>query len=276
MNVLQSIVLGIVEGLTEFLPVSSTGHLTIASELMGLNIADPAITAYTAVIQVGAIVAVLIYFWRDLIRLLTAWFRGLFTPGLRTDPDYRMAWLVIIGSIPIVIVGFLGRDLIKGPFRSLWVVAGALIVWGVVMLYAEKVAKQNRPESDLNLTDTVLIGLAQSLALVPGVSRSGATISVGLMRGLDRVAATRLAFFLGIPALLGAGAYELPSALGAGVGAVPTIVGTVVSFVVAYASVAWLMRFVSRHKITSFVWYRWALGAVLIIALTFGWIEAVK
>ena len=129
-----------------------------------------------------------------------------------------MAWLVIIGSLPIVVVGFAAKELIKGPLRSLWVVAVALIVWGAVMLYAEKVAKQNRPESDLNLTDALLIGFAQSLALIPGVSRSGATISVGLMRGLDRVAATRLAFFLGIPALLGAGAYELPSALGEGVG----------------------------------------------------------
>ena len=276
MNILQSIILGIVEGLTEFLPVSSTGHLTIASDLMGLNIADPAVTAYTAVIQVGAIVAVLIYFWRDIVRLLTAWVRGLFNPALRTLPDYRMAWLVIIGSIPIVIVGFVGRDLIKGPFRSLWVVAFALIIWGGVMLYAERVAKQDRPEADLNLTDALLIGFAQCLALIPGVSRSGATISVGLMRGLDRVAATRLAFFLGIPALLGAGVYELPSALGAGVGAVPTIVGTVVSFVVAYASVAWLMKYVSRHPITGFVWYRWALGAVLIAALAFGWIEAVQ
>ncbi len=274
MNILQSIVLGIVEGLTEFLPVSSTGHLTIASKLLGLDITDPAITAYTAVIQVGAIIAVLIYFWRDITRLLTAWLRGLFNPAQRTDPDYRMAWLVIIGSMPIVIVGFLGRDLIKGPLRSLWVVAFALIVWGGVMLYAERIAKQDRAESELTLMDSILIGCAQSLALIPGVSRSGATISVGLMRGLDRVAATRLAFFLGIPALLGAGVYELPSALGAGVGFVPTAVGTVVSFVVAYASVAWLLRYVSRHPITVFVWYRWALGAVLMVALSAGWIAA--
>ncbi|MEO5832233.1 MAG: undecaprenyl-diphosphate phosphatase, partial [Nakamurella sp.] len=272
----QSVVLGVVEGLTEFLPVSSTGHLTIASDLLGLDITDPAITAYTAVIQVGAIVAVLIYFWKDISRLFLAWVRGLGNADKRRDPDYRMAWLVIIGSLPIVVIGFAARDLIKGPLRSLWVVAIALIVWGAVMLYAEKVAKQNRPESDLNLTDVLLIGFAQSLALIPGVSRSGATISVGLMRGLDRVAATRLAFFLGIPALLGAGVYELPSALGAGVGALPTIVGTLVSFVVAYASVAWLMKFVSGHKITVFVWYRWVLGAALIIALAAGWIEAVQ
>ena len=274
MNVLQSVVMGIVEGLTEFLPVSSTGHLTIAAHLMGLDIQDAAVTAYTAVIQVGAIAAVLIYFWRDLSRLLIAWGRGLFTPANRSNPDYRMAWLVIIGSLPIVIVGFLGRDLVKGPLRSLWVVAGALIIWGAVMLYAEKVARQNRAESELNLLDSILIGCAQALALIPGVSRSGATISVGLMRGLDRVAATRLAFFLGIPALIGAGVYELPSALGAGVGPLPTAVGTVVSFVVAYASVAWLMKYVSRHPITVFVWYRWALGAVLVVALSAGWISA--
>ncbi|WP_111765700.1 undecaprenyl-diphosphate phosphatase [Nakamurella deserti] len=276
MNVWQSIVLGIVEGLTEFLPVSSTGHITIASDLLGLDIADPAVTAYTAVIQVGAIAAVLIYFWSDISRLFLAWVRGLVRADRRTDPDYRMAWLVIIGSLPIVVVGFAGKELIKGPLRSLWVVAVALIVWGAVMLYAEKVATQKRPESDLGLKDVLLIGFAQSLALIPGVSRSGATISVGLMRGLDRVAATRLAFFLGIPALLGAGAYELPSALGEGVGALPTIVGTVVSFVVAYASVAWLMKFVSGNKITVFVWYRWVLGAALIVALSAGWIEAVQ
>jgi undecaprenyl-diphosphatase len=276
MNIFQSIVMGIVEGLTEFLPVSSTGHLTIAADLLGLNIADASVTAYTAVIQVGAIAAVLIYFWKDISRLMAAWGRGLFNPARRSDPDYRMAWLVIIGSMPIVIVGFLGRDLIKGPFRSLWVVAGALIIWGAVMLWAERVARQNRPESDLNLIDTLLIGTAQSLALIPGVSRSGATISVGLMRGLDRVAATRLAFFLGIPALVGAGVYELPSALNEGVGATATIVGTLVSFVVAYASVAWLMRFVSRHKITGFVWYRWLVGGLLVLALSFGWIAAVQ
>jgi len=268
---LDAIILGIVEGLTEFLPVSSTGHLTIAEKLLGLPVDDPSITAFTAVIQIGAILAVVIYFWADIVRLLVAWARGLFNPARRSDPDYRMAWLVIIGSIPIVVVGFLARDLISGPLRSLWVVAVALIAWGFVMLLAEWMARQDRGERDLNLLDVLLIGFGQCLALIPGVSRSGATISIGLMRGLDRVTATRLAFLLGIPALIGAGVYELPSALAeGGVGWGPTLVGTVVSFVVAYATVAWLLKYVARHSIAVFVWYRWALGAALIVALTTG------
>ena len=274
MTIIQAIILGIVEGLTEFLPISSTGHLTIAAKMMGLSIDDPSITAFTAVIQVGAILAVVIFLWTDISRLLKAWFRGLPRADRRTDPDYRLAWLVIIGSLPIVVVGFLARDLISGPLRSLWVVAFALIIWGGVMLLAEAVAKQDRGERDLTLTDSLLIGFAQCLALIPGVSRSGATISVGLMRGLDRVTATKLAFLLGIPALLGAGAYELPSALRGGGGWLPTLIGTLVSFVVAYASVAWLLKYVARHTIDIFVWYRWVLGAAIIVALSTGALTA--
>ena len=275
MTLFQAIILGIVEGLTEFLPVSSTGHLTIVEKMLGLPIDDPSITAFTAVIQVGAIVAVVIYLWSEIVLLVRAWFRGLFDANKRSDPDYRLAWLVIIGSLPIVVVGFLARNLVSGPLRSLWVVAFALIVWGGVMLFAEAIAKQDRGERDLTLTDSLLIGFAQCLALIPGVSRSGATISVGLMRGLDRVTATRLAFLLGIPALLGAGVYELPSALKqGGVGWLPTVVGTVVSFVVAYASVAWLLRYVAGHTIAIFVWYRWALAAAIIIALGTGALTA--
>ena len=275
MTLFQAIILGIVEGLTEFLPVSSTGHLTIVEKMLGLPIDDASITAFTAVIQVGAIVAVVIYLWSEIVLLVRAWFRGLFDANKRSDPDYRLAWLVIIGSLPIVVVGFLARNLVSGPLRSLWVVAFALIVWGGVMLFAEAIAKQDRGERDLTLTDSLLIGFAQCLALIPGVSRSGATISVGLMRGLDRVTATRLAFLLGIPALLGAGVYELPSALKqGGVGWLPTVVGTVVSFVVAYASVAWLLRYVAGHTIAIFVWYRWALAAAIIIALGTGALTA--
>ena len=275
MTLFQAIILGIVEGLTEFLPVSSTGHLTIVEKMLGLPIDDASITAFTAVIQVGAIVAVVIYLWSEIVLLVKAWFRGLFNADKRSDPDYRLAWLVIIGSLPIVVVGFLARNLVSGPLRSLWVVAFALIVWGGVMLFAEAIAKQDRGERDLTLTDSLLIGFAQCLALIPGVSRSGATISVGLMRGLDRVTATRLAFLLGIPALLGAGVYELPSALKqGGVGWLPTVVGTLVSFVVAYASVAWLLRYVAGHTIAIFVWYRWALAAAIIIALGTGALTA--
>jgi undecaprenyl-diphosphatase len=274
MTLWAALILGIVEGITEFLPVSSTAHLTVVAKMLGLSINDPAVTGFTAVIQVGAILAAVIYFWADIVRLLVAWFKGLFKAEARHNPDYRIAWLVIWGSLPIIIVAFLARDLITGPLRSLWVVAFGLIVWSFVIIYAERIARQDRGEKDLVLTDSLVIGGMQVLALVPGVSRSGATISGGLIRGLDRVTATRLSFLLGIPALLGAGVFELPDAMSSGVGWGPTLVGTVVSFVVAYLTIGWLLRLVVRHSIVVFVWYRWALGLVLIIALSFGWISA--
>ncbi|HCT80463.1 MAG TPA: undecaprenyl-diphosphatase [Micromonosporaceae bacterium] len=268
MEIWQAIVLGIVEGITEFLPISSTGHLTITEKLMGLPIDDPSVTAFTAVIQVGAIAAVLVYFAKDIARLGGAWFKGLFSARGREAPDYKLAWYVIAGSIPICIVGILGKDLIKGPLRSMWFVAGALIGWSLVMAFAERAATQLRGERDLRLKDTIIIGLAQCLALIPGVSRSGATITVGLLRDLDRVTATRLAFFLGVPALTAAGIYELPDALkGDKIGSAALVIGTVVSFVVAYASIAWLLKFVAHHTMMSFVWYRIALGGIIIVLL---------
>jgi undecaprenyl-diphosphatase len=272
-NLFQAIILGIVEGLTEFLPVSSTGHQTIVAGMMGLQIDDPSITSFIAVIQVGAIAALVIYLRKDIGRLFMAWIRGLFVAENRRDPSYREAWMVIIGSMPIAIVGVVARDLIKGPLRSLWVVAIALIVWGFVMLVAEAVAKQDRHEKDLNLKDALIIGGTQALALIPGVSRSGATISAGLMLGLDRVTAARYGFLLGIPALAGAAVLEVPDAISAGgVGLGLTLVGTAVSFIVAYLTVAWMLAFVSRHTIRVFVWYRWGLAAVLILALTTGFV----
>lgn len=275
MEIWQALVLGIVEGVTEFLPISSTGHLTIAEKLMGMPIDDPAVTGFTAVIQVGAIAAVLIYFAKDFVRLGGAWLGGIFVPSKRTALDYKLAWYVLIGSIPIGIVGFLARDVIKGPLRSLWFVAGALIVWSAVMAFAEHAATQARGEKQLRLKDTLIIGIAQCLALIPGVSRSGATITVGLLRDLDRVTATRLSFFLGVPALVAAGVYELKDALGGDkVGMAALVVGTVVSFVVAYASIAWLLKFVAHHTLMSFVWYRVILGAVLIFLLANGVISA--
>jgi undecaprenyl-diphosphatase len=274
MTIWDSIILGIVEGLTEFLPVSSTGHLTIVSKILGLKINDPSITGFTAVIQVGAIAAVVLYFWKDISRIAVAWVRGLAKPEHRGEFDHRMGWYVIVGSVPIVIVGFLARDLISGPLRSLWWVAAALIGWSVVMVAAERVGTKERPLTRITFMDALVMGLVQCLALIPGISRSGATISAGLFRGLDRVAATRISFLLGIPALVGAGVYELKDALHGNVGAVPLLVGTVVSFVVAYASIAWLLRFVAKHTIEVFAFYRVLLGIVLIILLATSTITA--
>ncbi|MEX0427098.1 undecaprenyl-diphosphate phosphatase [Nocardioides sp. DS6] len=268
MNYLDSVVLGIVEGLTEFLPVSSTGHLTIAEKALGLEIDDAAVTAYTAVIQMGAIAAVFVYFFRDIVAIVGGWFKGLAKPEYRGTLEHRMGWYAIVGTIPIGIVGLLAKDVISGPLRSLWWVAGALIAWSAVMVWAERAGRQERGEKQLGMKDAIIIGLVQCVALIPGVSRSGATISAGLLRGLDRVTATRLSFFLSIPALTAAGLYELKDVHGISAG--PVVVGTLVSFVVAYASVAWLLRFVSHHSIGRFVPYRVALGVVLLVLLGLG------
>jgi undecaprenyl-diphosphatase len=274
MNYLEAVILGVVEGLTEFLPVSSTAHLTIAEKILGLPIDDEGVTAYTAVIQMGAIAAAFLYFLKDIVQIASGWFRGLFKPELRGSLDHRMGWYVIVGSIPIGIVGFLAKDLISGPLRSLWVVGAALVLWSGVMVLAERVGRQDRGEKRLTLRDSILIGLAQCIALIPGVSRSGATISAGLLLNLDRVTATRLSFFLSIPALTAAGLYELKDIPGSGIGLGPTLVGTLVSFVVAYAAVAWLLKFVAGHSIVAFVPYRVVLGGTLLVLLVTGVITA--
>ena len=274
MDFFQAIILGIVEGLTEFLPVSSTGHLTITEKLLGLTIDDPAVTAFTVVIQMGAILAVILYFRIDIWNITSAWFRGLVRPDVRGTFDYRMGWYVIVGSIPIVVAGLAGESLITGALRNLWWVAGALIVWSGVMVMAERMGEQQRHEQDVTMRDSIFIGVVQCVALIPGVSRSGATISAGLFAGLDRVTATRMSFFLSIPALLGAGFKELPSALNGDIPLTSTIIATAVSFVVAYASVAWLLKFVAHHPITWFVGYRLALGVVLIALLATGAVSA--
>ncbi|GAA4172991.1 undecaprenyl-diphosphate phosphatase [Gryllotalpicola koreensis] len=276
MNLLQAIILGLVEGITEFLPVSSTGHLTIVEKLLGLQVNDKGVTAFTAIIQVGAIIAVIIYFWRDIVRLVAAWFRGLANRNARGQ-DYRLAWFVILGTIPIGIVGLLGRHFISGPLRNLWVVVVALVVWSAVMWFAERVALKQRSEAKMNLTDAIFIGIVQCFSLVPGVSRSGATISAGLLRGLDRVAATRISFFLSIPALIAAGGFEAATSasdISATVGWGATAVGTIVSLIVAYVSIAWLLRLVQRHPITVFIWYRVAVAIVVALLLAFGVITA--
>jgi undecaprenyl-diphosphatase len=276
-NILQAVLLGGVEGVTEFLPVSSTGHLTIVEKLLGYNIDDPGITAFTAIIQSGAVLATVLFLRRDLARIVPAWLRGLVSSRARDNPDSRFGWAVILGSIPIAVVGLLFQHTIETTLRSLWFVAGALIAWSGVMAFADRAATQTRHEDDITWVDTLIIGVVQCVALIPGVSRSGATMSAGLLRDIDRVAVTKLSFFLSIPALLGATALQVVEEYGNiahGVGWVNTIIATVVSFVVAYASVAWLLRYVARHTYAIFIGYRVLVGALLLVLLATGVIAA--
>lgn len=270
MNIVQAVVLGAVEGITEFLPVSSTGHLTIVEKLMGFDIQSPDITAFTAIIQSGAVFATVIFLRKDLVRIVAAWFKGLVSAEARKEPDWRFAWAVILGSIPIGIVGLLFQDVIETTLRSLWVVAGALILWSGVMAFADHAATQVRHEDDTTWKDTLIIGVVQCLALIPGVSRSGATMSAGLLRDFDRVTVTKLSFFLSIPALLGATVLQIHDEAGniaEGVGWLNTATATIVSFVVGFAAVAWLLKYVAKHSYALFIAYRIVLGSLLIVLL---------
>ncbi len=274
----QAIVLGIIEGITEFLPISSTGHLTIAEKLMGMPLDNEGLIAFTAIIQIGAIAAAIIYFWQDIQRVLIAWWRGLWWKRARRQFDYKYGWAIIIGSVPIAVVGLVFKDEIETVLRSLWFVAGALIIWSGVMWLADKYATTKRVEKDTTWRDTLVIGLGQCLSLVPGVSRSGATISVGLLRGFDRVTVTKLSFFLGIPALVAAGLLEVVTKykhISGGVGWTSTIIATVVSFGVGYVAVAWLLKFIQNNDFRSFIVYRFALGLILVALLGAGMISHV-
>jgi undecaprenyl-diphosphatase len=280
----QAILLGIVEGLSEFLPISSTGHLTVVEKLFKYPIDDAGVTAFTAVIQVGAILAAVLYFRRDIVRLAVGWFRGLFSKEARRDVDYRLGWGVIVGSIPIAIVGLTLQKVIEGPLRNLWVVAAALILWSVVLWLADRASVRQsarrgtpRGEESMTVMDALILGVWQCVALIPGVSRSGATISGGLFRGIDRVTATRWSFFLGIPALLAAGGFQAVKAsksIHETVGWGATAIGTVVAFVVAYASIAWLLRFVAHNRFTAFVIYRVVAGLAVVGLLVAGVVTA--
>ncbi len=277
MSILEAILLGIVEGVTEFLPVSSTGHLTIVEKLLGFNIDDADVTAFTAIIQIGAVAAVVIYFWSDLWAILSSLAGGLRSSAKRSRRDFRFAVAVAVGSIPIAIAGLAFRDLIEGSLRSLWVVGTALILWSAVMYVADRSATQRRGEEHFNLKDSLAMGLTQCVALVPGVSRSGATIAAGLFRDLDRVTVTRMSFFLAIPALSAAGILQAVtefSEISDGVGWGPTLLALAVSFVVAYASVAWLLRYVAGHNFNVFVAYRIVLGALVLGLVATGALEA--
>jgi undecaprenyl-diphosphatase len=265
---LQALVLGLVQGLTEFLPISSSGHLRIVSEAF---FRDDAGASFTAVTQLGTEAAVLIYFARDIGRLAATWFRGFTDAAVRRTDDYRVAWLVVIGTLPIMVLGYLLRDAIRAPARNLWLIASTLIVFALVLAAAERWSRQKRTVNEIGVRDGVLMGLAQSLALVPGVSRSGATISAGLFLGLTREAATRYSFLLAIPAVVAAGVFSIPDVFDrGGTGLQPTVaqmvVATAVAFAVGYASIAWLLRWVAHHSVYVFVGYRITLG-VLVLAL---------
>jgi undecaprenyl-diphosphatase len=272
LDYLEAVVLGLIQGLTEFLPISSSAHLRIFPEWFGWG--DPG-AAFTAVIQIGTELAVLIYFRRDIWRIGSTWVRSLFQPEYRGHLDARMGWYVIVGSLPIVVLGVLLKNVIERDFRNLWVIAGTLIVFGLILGIADRFSG-TRGLKQVSLKDAVLLGLAQTLALVPGVSRSGATISMGLFLGMGREAATRFAFLLAIPAVVGAGLYELKEIPNShnDYGWGPTIVATVVSFVVGYAAIAWLLRYVSTHSYIPFVIYRVALGVLTLGLLWAGVLTA--
>ncbi|MGA8850432.1 MAG: undecaprenyl-diphosphate phosphatase [Aeromicrobium sp.] len=269
---MRAVVLGIVQGLTEFIPISSSAHLAIVPKLLGWE--DPG-AAYTAVVQIGTELAVLLYFWHDIWTIGSGWVRGVFSKEARRAPEWRMGWFIIIGSLPIVILGLLLQDLIDREFRNLWVIGTTLIVLGLVLGLAEKFGRKVKPLDQLNARDAVLLGVAQAGALVPGVSRSGATISMGLFLGYERAVATRYAFLLAIPAVVGAGVYKLKDIGGDNAyGWGPTVVGTVVSFVVGLAVIHWILKYVSTHSYAPFVAYRVGLGALVLILVGAGVITA--
>ncbi len=276
---LQAVFLGVLQGLTEFLPISSSAHLRIFPELFGWG--DPG-AAFTAVIQIGTELAVLVYFRKDIWRIAKAWTLSLFKPEYRGALDARMGWYIIIGSLPIVILGIALKDVIERDFRNLWIVGTMLIVMGLVLGLADRVGRNEKSVKQMTLRDAALMGGAQALALVPGVSRSGATLSMGRFLGFEREAATRFAFLLAIPAVVGAGLFELKeiSHVGeahpgeAAYGWGPTITATIVSFVVGYAAIAWLLRWVSTRSYTPFVVYRVLLGAGVLVLLGIGVLHA--
>ena len=269
---LQAVVLGTIQGLTEFLPISSSAHLRIYPELFGWG--DPG-AAFTAVIQIGTELAVLIFFRKDIWRIGSTWTRSLVKPELRGHLDARMGWFIIIGSLPIVVLGILLKDVIERDFRNLWIIATTLVVLGVVLGVADRLGSTEKNLKSLTLRDAVLMGAAQAMALVPGVSRSGATLSMGRALGYDRETATRYAFLLAIPAVVGAGVFELNEIGGDNeYGWGPTAVATVVSFVVGYAAIAWLLRYVATRSYLPFVLYRVGLGALTFALLAAGVLSA--
>ena len=270
-SIFQAIVLGIVQGLTEFLPISSTGHLRIVPALLGWE--DPG-TAFTAIIQLGTMAAVLVYFFKDIVRIVSAWARSLWTPELRGTLDARMGWYIALGTIPIGVFGLLFQNQIETTARDLRLIGWVLILFGILLWAVDRFMPQRKETEDLTLRDGLLFGVAQAFALIPGVSRSGSTITAGRALGYTRASAARFSFLLSIPAVVLSGLFEARK-LGevAGPDIVPTIVGTVVAFVVGYASIAWLLRWLANHSMLVFGAYRVVLG-VVILGLVYGGVLA--
>ncbi|EPQ80806.1 Undecaprenyl-diphosphatase [Mycobacterium marinum str. Europe] len=271
----QVISLAVVQGLTEFLPVSSSGHLAVVSRVF---FSDDAGASFTAVTQLGTEAAVLVYFARDIVRILRAWFDGLVVKSHR-NADYRLGWYVIIGTIPICVLGLLFKDEIRSGVRNLWVVATALVVFSGVIALAEYLGRQSRQVEQLTWRDGLVVGVAQTLALVPGVSRSGSTISAGLFLGLDRELAARFGFLLAIPAVFASGLFSLPDAFhpvteGMSATGPQLLVATLIAFVVGLAAVSWFLRFLLRHSMYWFVGYRVVVGVVVLILLATGTVAA--
>jgi undecaprenyl-diphosphatase len=270
MQLFEAIILGLVQGLTEFLPISSSAHLRILGEFLP-GAEDPG-AAFTAITQLGTEAAVALFFWRDIVRIISHWFKALFGTIARNDPDAKLGWLIIIGSIPIVVLGLLFQDQIETTFRSLWLIAATLIVFGILLGVADWVGAKRRKMTDLTVPHGILFGLAQALALIPGVSRSGGTITMGLFLGYERAAAARYAFLLAIPAVFGSGFYQLakswgePSVYTLG----ETAIATLVAFFVALGVIAFLMSWISKHSFLPFVLYRLLLGGALIVLLSLG------
>jgi undecaprenyl-diphosphatase len=277
MNFLNAIILGIVQGLTEFLPISSSAHLRIVSDFLGTG-ADPG-AAFTAIIQLGTETAVVVYFWHDITRIISKWFKALFRRLPQSDPDVRLGWFIIIGSIPIVILGLLFQKAITTTFRSLWIVAISLIVFGIILGIADAVGAKKRRLRDLTWPHAIIYGFAQALALIPGVSRSGGTISAGRFLGYERPAAARYSFLLAIPAVFGSGLYEAYDSIKKNAPAVftplETVAATVVAGVVGFAVIAFLMNYITKRSFLPFVIYRIALGVVLVILLSVGVLKPV-
>ncbi len=274
MSLLEAIVLGIAQGLTEFLPISSTGHLRIIPAFAGWE--DPG-AAFTAVTQLGTMAAVLLYFRKDLARIVQAWLRSLRDPSVRGTLDARLGWYILLGTIPIGIFGLLFKDQIETGARDLYLIGVALIVLGLVLLAADQLSKRTRVIESIKARDGLVMGLAQALALIPGVSRSGSTITAGLFLGFDRTAAARFSFLLSIPAVVLSGLLELTSIAsgeeGEQVGTAELIVATVLAFITGYLSIAFLLRWLTSHSMTIFVVYRVALGALVLVLVGSGAIE---